>query len=499
MPSPAGNALDSVWSFLDFSSTSERGKARREKASPSDSLIIFAAMWGMAMLFSGASHSAILMGLKGRAPQILDLIVMANALYVMWKPSRLGALVSLSSAMCLVYFMRVPVSSNNQTIALYMNLSIIAVVGFTSPVAGAGRHTLIYERLRFVAKSLLAIMYFYGIFHKINSDFINPSVSCATELYIPLTRPLGLGDSDVGRYLAIYSTFLVEAVAIVCLYVRRLFWLGLVLSLPFHYVIPISAYSWYMDFSSLVFALYMLSMPRASATSLYTSMASFIRHVTQLRPGAAGLVAFGATLITGAAFATYLSLSFSGRPAYILWHSAWLVAWAVLGGAAMIFIIRAALVSMAHWEFSPVRPRPWWLYGIPVVLFVSCWSPYIGLKTESSIAMFSNLHTEGGSTNHLLFSTPPYLFPYQQKTARIIDSSSEKLRRQGASGNYLVEHDLALRIIGNPKEWVTYVIDGKTYHHVTAATYTGYRPNWIETKLLDFKPVDWDRPKKCTH
>ena len=35
------------------------------------------------------------------------------------------------------------------------------------------------EQLRLVARYLLAIMYFYGIFHKINTDFLNPQVSCA--------------------------------------------------------------------------------------------------------------------------------------------------------------------------------------------------------------------------------------------------------------------------------------------------------------------------------
>ena len=38
--------------------------------------------------------------------------------------------------------------------------------------------------------------------------------------------------------------------------------------------------------------------------------------------------------------------------------------------------------------------------------------------------MFSNLHTEGGQTNHLLFSSPPYLFDYQQDVVQIIATSS---------------------------------------------------------------------------
>ncbi|WP_156141126.1 thiol-disulfide oxidoreductase [Sphingomonas sp. 37zxx] len=468
---------------------------------PSDSLMVFAAMWGMAMLFSSVSHTPFLLGLKGVKHQILEIAIILNALYVMWKPSRLATLLSLAALLCIAYASRMPVSSNNQTIATYMNLAIVAVIGPQLLLRNDRKNSeaLIYERLRFVAKSLLAIMYFFGIFHKINTDFLDPAVSCATALYVPLTREFGLDDSLVGRYLAIYSTFVIEAIAIACLYIRRLFWLGLLISLPFHYVIPISGYSYYMDFSSLVFALYMLSMPRQSALVLYADISQVARKVVQLRAGAATFALLVAALLIGTATVTWLSYSFVDRPFRILWHSAWLVAWAVLGGIAMIFILRAALASTANWQFARTEKRPWWLYLFPVVLFVSCWSPYVGLKTESSIAMFSNLHTEGGVTNHMMFGSPPYLFSYQAKVARIAETSNPKLLPQGNNGDFLTEHDLALRILGNPKDWFTYVIDGKVYSGVTAATYTGYRPNFIERKLLDFKPIDWTRPKPCTH
>jgi len=56
-------------------------------------------------------------------------------------------------------------------------------------------------------------------------------------------------------------------------------------------------------------------------------------------------------------------------------------------------------------------------------LFVSA-APYLGLKTESPIAMFSNLHTEGGISNHLLFSQPPYLFDYQSKVVKVLDTNN---------------------------------------------------------------------------
>ncbi len=49
--------------------------------------------------------------------------------------------------------------------------------------------------MRVVARALLAIMYFYGIFHKINTDFLDPRVSCAVALYMPLADGFGLQNS----------------------------------------------------------------------------------------------------------------------------------------------------------------------------------------------------------------------------------------------------------------------------------------------------------------
>ena len=105
-------------------------------------------------------------------------------------------------------------------------------------------------------------MYFYGIFHKINTDFFDPTVSCAVALYQPLAGGFGLADNIVGQWVAIWATFIIETITIVALYWKRFFAIGLIGGMMFHYVIPISVYSWYMDFSSLVLALYILSIPR---------------------------------------------------------------------------------------------------------------------------------------------------------------------------------------------------------------------------------------------
>lgn len=471
-------------------------------ARPRDGLVVFSVMWGMAMMLSAASHMPLLKGDSGILLCLTTWAALGAAALLVMNPRKTRMLMVVAGLMTVQYLLRLPVASNNQTIALFMNTAIVIAVTSQAVRSGGFRidRDVPYEQLRVAARSLLAIMYFYGVFHKINTDFLDPSVSCATALYQPLARPLGLENNIVGIYGAIISTFVIETIAIVCLYWRRYFWIGLLVSLPFHYIIPISGFSWYMDFSSLVFALYMLSAPREVAAGLYSTGVSLVRRRPRLRAGTSALLALGLAWIAAAAATLVLGLSFPNRGGSLVWHSAWLLVWSAFGGVAMVLITRAALLELPYQAPMSHQRQSWWVYAVPALLFLSCTSPYIGLKTESSIAMFSNLHTEGGVSNHLLFPSPPYLFDHQARTARIVDSSSPTLRKRAENPNFaLVEHDIAIRLLRNPSLWISYEMRGKHYLRVTGETFSGHRPTWIEQKLLDFKPIDWARPKVCSH
>ena len=471
-------------------------------AQPKDGIVVFAVMWGVAMMMSAASHVPILMGYQGMKLAAVTWVALGSAALLVMFPTRTRLLMLVAGLMGAQYLLRLPVSSNNQTIALFMNTAIFIAIG--SQVARNRNRSvdreMAYEQLRVVARALLAVMYFYGIFHKINTDFLNPATSCATSLYHPLAGPLGLGQNIGGQYLAIAATFIVETIALVCLYWRRFFWVGLLVSLPFHYVIPLSGYSWYMDFSSLVFALYMLAVPREVASGLYSTGVSLLRGVPRLRPGMSAALVFALAWAAAMVIAYLIGLRYPDRALTLLWDSAWLIVWAVFGGLSMMLIVRAALLEQPYRSPPSQGKQSWWVYAIPTALFITCTSPYIGLKTESSIAMFSNLHTEGGVSNHLLFPKPPYLFDHQSRVTRVIASSDPTLNKRAQNPDFgLVEHDIAIRLQGNPDMWITYEMNGRRFERVTGATFTGHWPTYIERKLLDFKPIDWARPKVCSH
>lgn len=176
-------------------------------ARPADAIVVFAVMWGMAMTFSAASQMGLLLGRGGLVQAAMNWGVIATAIAVIMHPRHSAVLLGLAALMTVQYALRMPVASNNQTIALFMNVAIILVLGQAMIRGKSMVHDRddAYERLRLVARSLLATMYFFGIFHKINADFLDPLVSCATALYVQLTRPIGLDAYLFGIYGAIAS------------------------------------------------------------------------------------------------------------------------------------------------------------------------------------------------------------------------------------------------------------------------------------------------------
>jgi hypothetical protein len=468
-----------------------------------DGLIAFSPVWAAAAIFSLAGDRNMLMFRDGVLLGSITWCAVAVALLLVWRPRWTQLLGLLAAIMLTRYMIAMPVAGNNKMIAAFMNAGVLiigahALLRYTS-TADIREH--MYEHMRIVARALLAVMYFYGIFHKINTDFLDPRVSCAVALYMPLADGFGLQHNLVGKYLAIWSTFIVEAIAIVALYWKRYFAVGLLLALMFHFVIPISVYSWYMDFSSLVLALYILSVPREVSAQFYDRCAGLFRRLRDRFGSVGQALPFG--VVIGAAVALVAVLaSFSSRPTISPFHayqSVWVLMWVVYGGITMLLLADAALTHLP-WRGQTGPRRPLWLYAVPATLFVISAAPYVGSRTEASIAMFSNLHTEGGTSNHLLITQPWDLFPYQRDVAMIKASSDPDLQAYADRNLGLVMFTLNEKLLKKPGHWVTFELNGVRHERATAASLGAHtHANALERKLLIFKPVDYSRPKVCTH
>ncbi|MEM9469914.1 MAG: hypothetical protein AAF988_07105, partial [Pseudomonadota bacterium] len=103
----------------------------------------------------------------------------------------------------------------------------------------------------------LIVMYFFGTFHKINSDFLHDE-GCWRVFYdtIPL-MPEFMLKTEIALPLGGYGTLVLEAAAMVMLFFPKTKYYGMLLGMSFHFIIGIAGTGTVAHFSAFSFALHM--------------------------------------------------------------------------------------------------------------------------------------------------------------------------------------------------------------------------------------------------
>jgi hypothetical protein len=331
-------------------------------------------------------------------------------------------------------------------------------------------------------------MYIFGVFHKINIDFLNPEVSCAVALWRAMPQYLSWIDFPWFHQLAIYGTLVIETVILLCLLFRRTRHAGIILGIAFHGLLAMSGYALYAPFSTLTIALHLLFLDKESALRI-TDSAFWQRLMAQLHQPK-GLVVSAIWFISLALMAWQGMFSSIG------------VMWLIIIGLLCYAIARHAKPVPSESGARMLWSRLWWLNTLSVLFFLSCFSPYLGLKTAQSMNMFANLRLESGQSNHLVFSNPPGPFPYLADTAQITSATHSlylgRVMHEGLSVTY---YDLLDKLERNPDIVVSYRRNGQLHVDQTAATLATdidmiLHPRWVR-KLFHFNPVDLRDPKPC--
>lgn len=338
-----------------------------------------------------------------------------------------------------------------------------------------------------VGRCLLLIMYFFGVFHKINEDFLNPEVSCAVALWEAMPYYVPNLQGDFFAYFKSYGALIIESVIFFFLLGRRYRNLGVVLGVSFHSMLALSGYALYAPFSMLTVSLHTLFLSQNDAGHVVSSgrwkeMFSFLR-------GPLGRVFFMLAVFLVWWLAYYRQYSSVGLVIIVLM--------VVPYGA--IFSLKRDLESMGGGRFFIVRPLAFNL--IPIFFLLNCFSPYLGIKTSQSMNMFANLRLEGGESNHYIMGVPGP-FSYLERIVKIEEGGSgpflEYLHQEGLG---LVYYEFISYMEKNRNLPVSYSLNGERF---SIAGYTGLpeqdraalHPRWVRA-WMHFNPVDLNTPKVC--
>jgi hypothetical protein len=344
-----------------------------------------------------------------------------------------------------------------------MNAAILA--SFAS--IAASRRTLdvdfgeLFRTFAPVLRVLVLLLYFIATFHKLNAGYFSTELSCAVRELSKLTGVFpAAADSVTLRRLAIYGSVAVEGAVFALLLVPRLRTAGLVLAALFHLALSLHVYH---AFVSILFALFFLFTDDA----FLSLAAGVLRGVRARLPPLPSWLAARRMATSWALGVVFVALAVTvaaldHRPA---WRAAY-----VFGQRTLFFLYAPTLfaIFVATLVTRSERPaydpaslriaRPvLWLFPLLVALNGS--APYLGLKTEGSFAMFSNLRTEGGETNHFLVRRALRLGGYDDLVT-IVESPFEQLNRVQARGDAIPFFDLWLAASRAPDASVRYVRGG---------------------------------------
>jgi hypothetical protein len=172
--------------------------------------------------------------------------------------------------------------------------------------------------------------------------------------------------------------------------------------------------------------------------------------------------------------------------------------WAIYGATLIIgyIVVMRGVWSAATPTRGAFRLQPV-MAALPIVVVLNGLNPYLGLKTETSWAMFSNLRTEGGQSNHWFVPTSLQIFDYQHDLVELVEVSDRGLQDVADHG-FLIPY---FEIRRKPWMAIAYRENGEVHRYNTVAEdpkYPGEIP-WLLKKTLSFRPVASSLPQPCVH
>ena len=462
-----------------------------EKMAP---LGVFAALWALATLFHVASYDN---------HWRLGALPVLAALWLLARPTSPSRLALLALAQLYVVVTHSPYISNHWLFTGFVNLTLLLAYGrqaLAERTMAVDGETF-YRTFAPAARLELLLLYFFAVLHKLNRDFYSTDTSCGASFYAAqVERFPFLPRSLLLEIASIHLTVLVEAAIPLLLLFRRTRIPGILLGAVFHGLIALNPESTFYNFSSMLYALFALFAPthliRAVAES--PTLARWRSRFRSPDGRRDRYPALAVALLVGLSV-VYLQTTL-GRQ----WLDLALLLWGVYSLGWIALLIAALRWSRRAPADDPARllALPWpGLAVVPMLVLLNGFAPYLGLKTETTFAMFSNLRTEGGETNHYLIPASWQIFDYQRDLVEIIDASNPLLRELARHGELMTLFELRSITSRRPEMTLAYRLHGQLVQVPRAGGDPLLsRPlSPLLRKLLFFRGVDKSGRQHCRH
>ena len=441
---------------------------------------VFAFFWGLAHFVDEFRQPVRLVA--DPIGGFLHIIVFALAISVMFKPSSIGRLFSLSLLSSAVVFTQLPITPNHNMILLMGDLAIVAGLFVYSFSKNSELKNWFVDTEPFLRIALL-ITYGSATIAKLNTGWFNTELSCSTTMP---RREFGWLPFPVDWESFWFMPFVIggaELLIWLLPLIRKIRPYALVLAVAFHISLSLTPDSQGLGFSFLLFALLMLYLPDSAHQEIYRQGTKTLRRI--IDGNKLALVVYG--FIALSMFLGFISFVDVGNQIFrIMRYSPMLLLLALFGALICYHAIK-------HRSAEQVRPavavKHWSQFVLLAVIVANSLGPYLGYKTYATMTMYSNLSISNGTTNHLLIPRIP-ISDMADDVVTVISSSNQRVASFPQRGLKITWHELRREMADTPLANIVYERNGE----VISLERANEDPELVSLdpilhRLLGFRPV----------
>ncbi|WP_242927549.1 HTTM domain-containing protein [Pontibacter vulgaris] len=435
-----------------------------------DRLSILSFMWAVtALIHPWPFYRRIVSGQEG----VLSILLALAAVAVILRPKSVYLFLFMLAVSILHAIDGMPFLQNHIMFEAALQLFILGcIVSIIAPEAFRNRlkdqltstefRNKLFDSFAPVARISIVILYFFAVFHKLNSGFFDITISQSIHLLKDIKQHIQfLPLTDTIKYVSVWGTVITETAIAVLLCFRSTRLHGIFLAMIFHIFISFNPmHRGFTSFSGMLYTLFFFFTPKELPAALSEITTNIWCKLTSPKTITIKLIVIALlAIISVLGYLIYNWNTLYGKTGlYYSVYSLIIVWW--------LFLFMSLLFATRYYKMTPEAHAfrlPFKLHILfPALLVLNGMLPYLGLKTNTSFNMFTNLRTEGGYTNHLFIPASLQVFDFQKDLVQIKSTNLEELKTYAGPSKKMMVYFEFSRTIANTTQdaYIEYIHNG---------------------------------------